>query len=671
MRSLSFLALAAFFFFRSFLSQLATLSFNMHFASAPRFISGKYNLFVARVALSKLTLWYFIFSVAHCVIQVALQGHAFTTNAKAATFLWDVVAQGNAKVQGILTFGNGLQVCDTVEDALSDTSCEVVWDGSATKSVQSTPLPSMSSTTPAYSSTSTPSHSSLPPATTYSTPTVTPTSITPHLSSSSLLATPPPTSPGVPLPTTSTGLIVLIGSGTVYEEPPVVILNRRSQESRGIPQGEGVVRIQKLGDTNSSVVLDHRCLVSLNWPAAALDNTKREDIVFIAFQFWVLGISIVAILNESIPHIIASLFTHMVATGWGVFQIVHTNQFRSSFSRLITNGACGVNILPTYWGPRRVAEIASLALNAFALLIAVILSWRLTKAFGWRTFKRLGASMKIRTQYRAVLILSITIQLAFFFIVASAGLWLDQLINGVISQITEQKVACEVVTILILALLIPWLALGWISVRKEKRTLMGVFLGMSFLYLANWGAMFVGASFRWTFLEWRFFSLMASASVALTLSALITGIVCRMGFGQGLPEHLSETRHMEDEDTLFSPPEQDDASEISIEKVEFPPLGYPVPTFSATFRSNDDDEDPPEEPRFPTPQMGPRFFSATSVPFDQRAILKPVLAHTREQPPTSTIPHMYQYNGGATNHSRSNSDASVYSGVSNKRWVVE
>jgi hypothetical protein len=50
-----------------------------------------------------------------------------------------------------------------------------------------------------------------------------------------------------------------------------------------------------------------------------LVNTKREDIVFIAFQFWLLGISTVAVclhylllksclivayklLNESIPH---------------------------------------------------------------------------------------------------------------------------------------------------------------------------------------------------------------------------------------------------------------------------------------------------------------------------------------------------------------------------------
>ena len=58
--------------------------------------------------------------------------------------------------------------------------------------------------------------------------------------------------------------------------------------------------------------------------------------------------------------------------------------------------------------------------------------------------------MQIRTQYRAVLILSITIQLAFFFIVASAGLWLDQLINGIISQITKRKVGCEVLTLVVL-----------------------------------------------------------------------------------------------------------------------------------------------------------------------------------------------------------------------------
>lgn len=66
---------------------------------------------------------------------------------------------------------------------------------------------------------------------------------------------------------------------------------------------------------------------------------------------------------------------------------------------------------------------------------------------------------------------------------------------------------------------------------------MAVFLVMSILYVASWGAMFASMTFRWTFMQWRFFKLMTSASVLLTLSTLITGIICRVGFGKGLPEH--------------------------------------------------------------------------------------------------------------------------------------
>lgn len=153
------------------------------------------------------------------------------TNAQAATFLWDVVVQGDAKVEGLMTFGNGLQVCDTVEDAMSHRSCQLVWNGTATEPVQSTLLSSTSSTTPAYSTTSSlPPYSSLPPITT-STPTITPTRVALPLSSSSLLTTPPHTSPGAPLPTASTGVVILVGSGTGGDpkEPSVVILNRRSQ----------------------------------------------------------------------------------------------------------------------------------------------------------------------------------------------------------------------------------------------------------------------------------------------------------------------------------------------------------------------------------------------------------------------------------------------------------
>ena len=140
---------------------------------------------------------------------------------------------------------------------------------------------------------------------------------------------------------------------------------------------------------------------------------------------------------------------------------------------------------------------------------------------------------------------------------------------------------------------------------------------------------------------------------------------------------MSEARHTEDEDALFTPYMRDDISEISTEKVEFPPLGHPVPTFSATFRSNDRGKSS-EESQLQNPQMGPRFFYGSSVPFNQQTVPEPVPAYTRQQSPTSNwaTAHLYRYDGGASDHSRNNSDTSVDSSISRndsgrKRWVIE
>lgn len=112
-----------------------------------------------------------------------------------------------------------------------------------------------------------------------------------------------------------------------------------------------------------------------------IQNTKREDIVFIAFNFWVLGMSIVALLNESIPHIFASLLTHVMSTAWAVFQITHTAGFRSTFDRIITQGACASAppILPAFWRQRAMAEFPSLAMHVVSLFISSFLTWKLVK----------------------------------------------------------------------------------------------------------------------------------------------------------------------------------------------------------------------------------------------------------------------------------------------------
>jgi len=60
------------------------------------------------------------------------------------------------------------------------------------------------------------------------------------------------------------------------------------------------------------------------------------------------------------------------------------------------------------------------------------------------------------------------------------------------------------------------------------------FLFIAIIYLAGWGVMFFSTTFRWTFVTWRFFSVMASASVFLTVMSLVLGVVCRFNFGKGM-----------------------------------------------------------------------------------------------------------------------------------------
>jgi hypothetical protein len=446
--------------------------------------------------------------------------------------------------------------------------------------------------------------------------------------------------------------------------------------------GQIQVTVNGLGhnDNDEDITLDRSCLWALNYPVDILLNTKREDITFIAFQFWVLGMSIVAILNESIPHILASLLTHMLATAWAGFQISHTRTFRTNFSRLTTNGACKpINLLPNYWKDRGNAEIPSLVLNVVALVISALLTWRLVKLYGWQTFKRVGASLVINRLYKLLLTLSIVIQLSFFFMVVTIGLWLDQLWNGRIAHLAVLAYVYKPVFLVVFVLLFPWLVTGWFASRRELRIPMLIFLILSFGYLLGWGVMFASATFRWTFVQWRFFGLMASGSALLTLMACIMGLICRMNFGRGLLRYLTAQEPILDEAVpdAYYPSTND-------EKVDFPSHAQIIPTFSVAFGSGGDV--PPPTQMFVGHQRGPRFYGESQVPSEQH-----MDGHVADSPPTYTRSLSPEHGGpqpsltrqdslsseGSVGSSRSektverNNSQSSQASSRSKRWVIE
>jgi Na+/alanine symporter len=66
---------------------------------------------------------------------------------------------------------------------------------------------------------------------------------------------------------------------------------------------------------------------------------------------------------------------------------------------------------------------------------------------------------------------------------------------------------------------------------------MAVFLLLSALYVIGWGLMFDSTTFRWTYFQWSYFGAIVTLSAILAIMDLIVGIMCRLNFDKGLPNH--------------------------------------------------------------------------------------------------------------------------------------
>ncbi|TFK57635.1 hypothetical protein OE88DRAFT_1651480 [Heliocybe sulcata] len=676
---------------------------------------AKVQLLWERIYFNKLTLFYFIFSVVHCIVQIVFQVQAFTVNAQAESFLQNIITQGNATGTGFPVFGNDLRWCNTVPSDTSAKSCQVIWNGQSSASSPFASSTSVTSSTASHqnaaaltsSSSASSSASTSSVASSHSGTAVSSSAASSSQASTSLLSrvstislTPSPSTVVKSVQDTITATITSVAQATTTvkvdeeeeeeeeeeddEDDEEEDNDSHSHHKRSVfgmiqaiqVNGTVTVDIHGLGNAKRNVTLDRTCLVSLNWPVLQLSDTKREDIAFIAFQIWVLGMSIVAILNESIPHIVASLLTHALATAWAAFAVSDTAVFHAQFNRLTAEGPCKQpSLLPAYWKARGDAEIPGLALNAAALLVSVFLSWRLIKLFGWQTFKRVGASFIINRVYKFVLSLSIVIQLSMFFIVVSLGLWLDQLWNGQIGMLTDHVLRFKVIVLVVFILLFPWLAMGWFAVRRELKVFMAAFIGLSMVYIVGWALMFVSHTFRWTFVQWKFFAVITSASVFLTLMTFILGVICRLNFGKGLPRYLNAQEPLAGDDFIHvNPGEKNDE-----EKVAFPSQNMPIPTFSAAFGSGS--EVPPPSQMFAPRQMGPRFYAQANGAFDGSSSASstqvPSPAHTRQ---VSNASSGWYTGGTALSRNDSRGSERSYSSQSSghgsdriggKRWLIE
>jgi hypothetical protein len=290
-----------------------------------------------------------------------------------------------------------------------------------------------------------------------------------------------------------------------------------------------------------AIALSHQCTQILVYPAQVMQNLRREDITFVALQFWLFSISFIAILYDSIPHTLAVLFTRVIVTAWAIYAVWRTQYLESLFHEMIIDSgtACQVDLFPSYFQTRTAYEIPDIILNWTALLISSYLSWHLLKTYNAQSFKCVGAPKHIVRIYKFFMAVMACLQLEVFALSAAMALWVDKLTNSAVGIYSEYTTAYQVLFISSTIVLIPWIAMGWFALRREKKLMMLIFLITAFVLLSCWGVMFYSLVYRWTLEQWPYLACFTFASFILIIASMVLGIVCWLNFNKGLAEYLN------------------------------------------------------------------------------------------------------------------------------------
>ncbi|KAL1662137.1 hypothetical protein GGF50DRAFT_104471 [Schizophyllum commune] len=335
--------------------------------------------------------------------------------------------------------------------------------------------------------------------------------------------------------------------------------------------------VERVLDSGKKVSLDTACVESLEWLSDTLKDSRREDFATGAFHIWLFSVAAVTILNESLPHLLASGVSHILATAWAGYRIHQTLDIRSIYYRLISasdGAACGdVDMLGPWWDMRIQHAIPIVIFNALSLLWFIALSLQLFKVYKHQSFSRVGASPQIHKVYKIVLSLSVALQLALFFTLVTTAIWIDKIARGNIRRIAFHSKIYKAAFIVTAIAELPWIVLGWISVRRECRIMFCFFALISMILFGISTALFCSPLYRYVLETWPFFASMSVLSYILVVAVSVLGIIARMHFGRGLKHYLEVSDALEDVD--FTPVYfSNDPKKQSLVSVDLPTMGY-------------------------------------------------------------------------------------------------
>lgn len=541
---------------------------------------SRIKLVYDRITQTRYTIFYFLLSGFTCVLLCALQGVILADNMQGVDVLTKVVDEaGPAPHITILKYGQ-LQVCESIPGQKDD-GCMVLWLDDAplvrrrsAKFLRRQTAPSeidsessddegVESSEDESSDDEAQSDDEDEEEDEEASVTTTTTVVNGVTSTISVTRTATSTSPSSTVTTTSTSVSI---SSTAAPSSTMTV----SFPTPGPPAPPGGRTLGNGINLSQSANSPHtmQCIYALSWLEEVLHDGEREDVATLLFQIWTFGLGLVAILNESIPHLGAAFFSHVLAAAWSSTRIQGARSLASFYRQTIVRGPCAnSDLLGNWWELRLAHTVPVVVFNILGVFTLGFLSWKLLCVYSSATFSRVGPTLSVQRVYRLVLLFSAGLQVASFFIAASVGLWIAKAAHGSFRALASHGNLYLGAFIVMLLATIPWMFFGWICVRKECKIRFSAFIGLSALMIGISSAMFSSNLYRTIFSSWRFFAVVTVTAFILLALTAFAGIACFFNFGRGLAHYLQVQQALAGSD--FTPvyfPRDANASEFSSEK---------------------------------------------------------------------------------------------------------
>ncbi|KAI8384753.1 uncharacterized protein BYT42DRAFT_492758 [Radiomyces spectabilis] len=280
--------------------------------------------------------------------------------------------------------------------------------------------------------------------------------------------------------------------------------------------------------------------------ADRLGRIKWENIAFIGFQVWFLGMAFDATVYQNTAEILALAILNVICAILGALEVVDGNKWLN----LLKN--TGYSTMPL-----SVAEKIEIALSVMIMLFAVILaylSYEMSRQFGWNIYKKIGADVQIQKMYRMFqfFVLSLKIDVFTGFLVSLFSVC--YLIHVAIKQgLMWESVIELIVTVLIL----PMLYFARTAGSVESKVRMIIFLIFQVLEFVHY-CLILTETFQPSN-NWYTWIVLIFIGLAFNVITSVLAFMCMRNFGKGLKPYVQRgsTKQKQDVEMNKSKVQQD------------------------------------------------------------------------------------------------------------------